>query len=232
MGGSIFIVPLLPFLSGLSPLSALQVSLFLIFVISFLNSLSFIFQKLVLWPWFIRGAGSALCFSFVSGFFVTYLNPLQIRFVLWLFLVLILSLPWLIKKVPILKSKGIYIFSSLMGICSGGTGLGGGMILSPFLYESRSMPVQNIPAVVSCIMFVVSSLALLGQISRLGFSFIFAPAWQSCFFLLFIPSLAGLGLGWFANIRQKNIKWRRLFLRMAVTIMFLKLTAEIINLIF
>ena len=232
MGGSVFIVPLLPLLSGLSPLPALQVSLFLIFVISLLNSLSFILQKLVLWPWFIRGSGSALCFSFVSGFFVTYLSPLQIRFVLWLFLSLILILPWLLKKVPVLKSKGIYIFSSLMGICSGGTGLGGGLILSPFLHESRSMPVQNIPAVVSCIMFVASSFALLGQISQKGFSFLFAPAWQSCFFLLLIPSLAGLCLGWFTNIRQKNIKWRKFFLRIAVLVMFSKMTIEIMSFIF
>ena len=227
VGGSVFIVPLLPFLSGLDPLSALQISLLLIFVISLFNSLSFILQKLVLWPWFVRGVVFAFCLSFFSGFFVTYLSSFQIRFVLWLFLGLIVSLPWLLKKIPILYDKGIYIFSSLMGICSGLTGLGGGMILSPYLYESYRIPVQNIPAVVSCIMFFVSSFSLIGQISRIGFSFGNTSHWWFCFFLLLIPSFFGLGFGYFVNIRQKNIKWRRLFLRVIVAAMFLKLTVEL-----
>ena len=229
MGGSVFIVPLLPFLSGLDPFSALQLSLLLIFVVSFLNSLAFIFQKLVLWPWFVRGAVSALCFSFISGFFVTYLSPLQIRFVLWLFLALILSLPWLLHHAPVLHRKGIYIFSSLMGICSGFTGLGGGMILSPFLYESQRMPVQNIPAVVSSIMFVVSSFSLMGQMSRVGFFWGNPPHWWFCFFVLLLPSFIGLGLGYFVNIRQRNIKWRRFVLRMVVAVMFFKQTLEVFS---
>ena len=227
MGGSIFIVPLLPFLSGLNPLEALQVSLCLVFIISLINTISFILQKLVLWSWFVRGVISALCFSFVSGFFVTYLSPLQIRFVLWFFLTFLLSLPWLLKKVPVLQNQGLYIFSSLMGICSGFTGLGGGMILSPFLHESQRMPAQNIPAVVSSIMFFVSFFSLLGQFSRVGFSFGSSSYWWFCFLLLLIPSLFGLSLGYFANIRQKNILLRRLFLRLTVAIMFLKITVEL-----
>lgn len=226
VGGSVFIVPLLPFLSGLDPLPAVQLSLLLIFVISVFNSLSFILQKLVLWSWFIRGIFLALCFSFISGFFVTYLSPIQIRFVLWLFLGLMLALPWLLK-IPILRKQGIYIFSSLMGICAGGTGLGGGMILSPYFHESEEMPIQNIPAVVSCIMFFVSAFALLGQTSRMNFSFEQSSQWWFCFFLLLIPSLFGMGLGYVANIRQKNISWRRLFLRLVVAIMFFKLTVEL-----
>jgi len=228
VGGSVFIVPLLPFLSGLDPLSALQVSLLLIFVISLFNSLSFIVQKLVLWIWFARGAVCALCLSFFSGFFVTYLSPFQIRFVLWLFLGLIAGLPWFLKQIPVLYDKGIYIFSSLMGICSGFTGLGGGMILGPYLYESHRMPVKNIPAVVSCIMFFVSSFSLIGQVSRIGFSFGNSSHWWFCFFLLLIPSFFGLGFGYFVNIRQQNIKWRRLFLRIIAAVMFLKLTLELI----
>ena len=225
MGGSVFIVPLLPFLSGLDPLSALQVSLLLIFTISLINSLSFILQKLVLWPWFIKGVISSLCFAFLSGFLVTYLRPFQIRFILWLFLAVILALPWLLIKIPVLNKKGIYIFSSLMGICSGGTGLGGGMILSPFFHESGAMPAKNIPAVVSCIMLFVSLFSLLGQVSRIGFDFM-NFSWSS-FFTLLIPSVFGLFMGYWANIKQKNLKLRKLFLRTAVLIMFCKLTAEL-----
>ena len=207
-------------------------SLLLIFVVSLINSLSFIFQRLVLWRWFIRGVLTALCFSFASGFFVTYLSSLQIRFVLWFFLGLILGLPWLLKTIPALRNQGIYVFSSLMGICSGGTGLGGGIILSPYFHESEKIPVQNIPAVVSCIMFFVSSFALLGQISRKGISFGDSSHWWFCFTLLFVPSVVGMGLGYLVNIRQKNIRWRRLCLRFTVAFMFFKLTVELVRAVF
>lgn len=228
VGGSIFIVPLLPFLSGLDPLSAVQVSLLLIFTVAFINSLSFIIQGLVLWPWFIRGLIFSLFFAFLSGLFVSYFSSLQIRFVLWLFLLLIMSLPFLLKKLPGLKSSGMYIFSSLMGVCSGFTGLGGGLILSPYLHESHQMPAKNIPAVSSCIMFFVSFFSVLGQISHIGFSFLYNETLWFCFFLLFIPACVGLCFGYIINIRQKDIWWRKLILRIIVAVMFFKITIELV----
>ena len=227
-GGSVFIVPLLPFLSGLSAFHSLQVSLLLIVTVSFINSISFIFQKLVLWNWFIKLGFLSLSFAFLSGGIVSYLNSFQIRFILWLFLLVILALPWLFMHIPFLKKKGIYLFSSLMGICSGLTGLGGGMILSPFLHESEIIPAKNIPALVSCIMFFVSGFSLLGQFSQTELFFAsFSKRLFFYYFLLLIPSFVGLFIGYFVNVRQKNIKLRRLLLRLAVAVVFLKMTIEI-----
>ena len=172
VGGSVFIVPLLPFFSMLNPLEAIRVSLCLIFALSLINSLSFIFQKLVLWPVLFRGLFVSLLFSFLSGFVVVYLSFFQIRFILWLFLLLLLVLPFLAQKMDSLFSDfWFFVFSSLMGMCSGLTGLGGGMILGPYFYESRKIPLSNIPAVVSCMMLPVSLFSLFGQISHGGFSF-------------------------------------------------------------
>ena len=233
VGGSVFIVPLLPFLTGLDPLNSLRLSLSLIFVISFVNSLAFIGQKLVLWPWFIKGVLGALSAAFLSGFFVTYLSAFQIRLILWLFLALILGLPFILRKYPSLKNKGIYIFSVLMGGCSGFTGLGGGMILSPYFHESRQIPLKNIPAVVSCIMFCVSVFSLLGQTLKTDdLPFSHFSLWRIYFFLLLIPSLTGLIFGYVANIRHKSLKWRRLILRTAVGVMFVTLSFEMADFIY
>ena len=227
-GGSVFIVPLLPFLSGLSAVHSLQVSLLLIVTISFINSIAFILQKLVLWGWFVKASFLSLSFAFLSGGIVSYLSSFQIRFILWLFLLIILLLPWLLSYIPLLKKKGFYLFSSLMGICSGLTGLGGGMILSPFLHESEMIPPKNIPALVSCIMFFVSGFSLLGQFSQT--ELFFASFSKNLFFyyiLLLIPSFVGLFIGYFVNVQQKDIKLRRLLLRLAVVAVFLKMTIEI-----
>ena len=228
MGGSIFIVPFLPFLSGLSAFASLQVSLLLIVSISFINSVSFTLQKLVLWDWFINASLLALSFAFLSGVFVSYFSSLQIRFILWFFVAVILVLPWLLARMPLLKKrKGFYFFSSLMGVCSGLTGLGGGMILSPFLHESENIPVRNIPALVSCIMLFVSSFSLLGQFSQTGLVFTNDSESLFIYFLLMAPSFLGLLVGYFVNIRQKNIKLRRILLRIAVAVVFLKMTIEL-----
>ena len=232
VGGSLFIVPLLPFLSPLDSLETLQVSLCLIFIISLVNLLSFTFQKLILWSWFIRCVFIALASSFASGFFVTFFHVLQIRFILWLFLALILMLPFLLKrKGSFLKEKGIYIFGSLMGICSGFTGLGGGMILSPFLHESKIVPTKNISALVASVMFFVSTFALLGQLSQINFLVNSSSLWFT-FFLLLVPSLFGLIFGYYVNIKQKKQIWRRLLLRALVLLMFLHLSLELMGSVF
>ena len=228
MGGSLFIVPFLPFLSGLSAFTSLQVSLLLIVTISFINSASFALQKLILWDRLIKASLLALSFAFLSGALVSHLSSLQIRFILWLFLAVILSLPWLLTHKPVLKKrKGFYLFSSLMGVCSGLTGLGGGMILSPFLHESESLPVRNIPALVSCIMLFVSVFSLLGQLSQTDLFFMGSSDGLFIYFLLLFPAFAGLLMGYFINVKQKNIKLRKFLLRIAVAVIFLKMTIEL-----
>ena len=115
-----------------------------------------------------------------------------------------------------------------MGICSGLTGLGGGMILSLFLHESELIPPKNIPALVSCIMFFVSGFSLLGQFSQTEIFFeSFSENLFFYYFLLLIPSFVGLFIGYFVNVKQKNIKLRRFLLRVAVAGVFLKMTIEI-----
>ena len=238
VGGSILITPLLPSLSELSPLETVQLSLTLIFLMSVINSLFFIAQRLVLWTWVLPIAAAGLVFSFGSSFFVASLGPGQVRFLLWLFLAVILALPFLLKKSAFLRAKGVYVFGSLMGLCSGLTGLGGGMIASPYLHESKRVPVRNISAVVCLSMFFTSFFAVLGQIlagqtgaARMaGGNFLFdtSPHWRFCLFLLLGASVMGLMIGYAANARCQSSKRRRWILRSAIAVMFLKMSWELL----
>lgn len=229
VGGSVLIVPLLPVLSPLSALASAQVSLCTICSISFINVIAFFFERLILWSWVFRGLIGALSFAFLSGAFLNFLTSFQIRFILWFFLLLILLLQWGLRRSAFLKMKGFYFFSSLMGVCSGFTGLGGGMILSPFLHESQIIPAKSIPAVSACIMSCVGLFALFGQISQKGLSFIESPdIFWSIYLSLFLPSVLGLFFGHIVNLKQKNILWRRWILRIAVLLMFLKMTFELV----
>ena len=242
VGGSVLIIPLLPALSGLSPLESVQLSLTLIFLISLINSAFFISQGLVLWPWVLPIAATGLSLSFTASFFVARLSPGGIRFLLWMFLAMILALPLILKKSAFLKSKGIYVFGPLMGLCSGLTGLGGGMVISPYLHESSRIPLKNISAVVCLSMLFVSLSAGLGlmlaasppQMSAAGpagagnFLLSSSPHWRLCLFLLLGASVLGLMIGYGANARCKSPRRRRLILRSAIALMLLKVTLEIL----
>ncbi len=228
VGGSLFLVPLLPLLVGLSPIETLQISLSIILVMSVINTLSFLYQKLILWSWVYPIVFTGLIISFLSSFVVSFMTDDRIRFVLWGFLVFMLVLPFFVKKIMWLKTREcVYAFGSLMGLCVGLTGLGGGFIISPYLHESKQMPSKNVSAVVCCSMFFVSLFALFGQIQGSEFPFKNSSFWWSCYFLLLIPSIFGLFIGYFLNIKDKSRKRRVVLLRLLVAIMFVKLSVEI-----
>ena len=227
VGGSLFIVPLLPVLVGFSPIESLQISLSMIFVMSFINTVSFYYQKLILWNWVYPIILTGLGFSFLSSFLIQFTTATRIRFVLWLFLTFMLFLPFLLKKLLWLcKKQGVYIFGSLMGLCVGCTGLGGGFILSPYLHESSQIPSKNVSAVVCCSMFGTSFFALLGQL-RAGFLWNHSNLfWWKCYLLLLIPSIVGLFVGYALNKKDKNSKRRSKLLRFLISLIFLKVSLE------
>ena len=229
VGGSLFIVPLLPLLMGFSPLETLQISISLIFVMSAVNALSFSYQKLVLWNWVQPIVLVGLVFSFLASFVTVYMTDYMVRFVLWVFLMLMLLLPFFIKRMAWLKRRrGVSVFGSLMGLCVGLTGLGGGFILSPYLHESKQMPSKNVSAVVCVSMFFTSLFAIFGQIQGTGFFLKNGAFWWLCYFILLVPSLLGLFIGYFFNRKDTSKKRRSLLLSLLVAIMFVKLSAEIL----
>jgi len=230
VGGSLFIVPLLPLLVGLSALETLQISLFLILVMSLLNTLSFIYQKLVLWSWVFSIILSSLGMAFVSSFFTRFMNETELRFILWLFLFFMLALPLLVKRIFWLQTrKGVYAVGSLMGLCVGLTGLGGGFIISPYFHESKLIPTKNVSAVVCVAMFCTSLVAIFSWISGMDFSFSPRPFWWFCYGLLLVASVLGLAVGLYFNLKDQYPIRRRFWLRLLLILMFLQVSGELIS---
>lgn len=227
VGGSIILVPLIPSIIGLSPFETLQISLLFIFVMSFVNSLIFLYQGLVMWSWFFPVAITGICFSFVSNLFVSSLSDFGIRFLLLSFLSLTLLLPLLLKKLEVLKNvKGAWFFGSLMGLCVGLTGLGGGFLMSPYLHETRKVPPHRVSATVCLTMFLTCSFALLAQVKTSSFPFHQSAFWWKCYFIMLGSSLIGLTIGSFVNKKDHHPDRRRIMLRFLALAMFSKVSFE------
>ena len=225
VGAGLFIVSFLPGVAGLSPLETLQASLLVVFTVNIINSLVFSAQKSVPWSYCFPIIAIGLVFSFLCSVFVTSLSPFQVRLVLWLFLLLIPAILFFLKKRPALKKTLPFISGVLIGSCSGLTGLGGGIVLSPLFHESRSLSVRKIAPVICVSTLFVSFFALLGQETGAG---IFANSthWRICCFVLLASSVAGLFLGHRLNKRALT-KLRRLVVRGLTFFAFGVITAEL-----
>ena len=180
-----------------------------------------------MWKLFLKALPLALIFSFLSSFFIVGKSPFFIRLTLLCFICFMLLLPFLLKIKVFQSGKAYYFFSSLTGLCSGMTGLGGGMIFSSYLFESSKTPVSKTPALVSILMLSVALSSLFFQQRLSGLSFLEDKNWLFYYLLLVIPSLLGIVLGFFFHLRQKNRNLRRWILRGLLVIIFIKLFLEL-----
>ena len=169
LGSGLLIVSLLP---GFSPAGTIQVSLILLFFTTGSNSLIFLYKRLVAWDWVWPLIFTGALFAFLGGSLTGRFSDFQIRFLLWCFLGFIVAVPFIKKRIlkkrknSVLKLK---VFAgSLMGLCSGLSGLSGGLILSPLLHESEALPFKKIAPSVSVV------------------------TWFFCCFRHFRPEVAGL----------------------------------------
>lgn len=211
--------------TGLSPLETLQASLLLVFLLNLVNTFLFVFQKMVIWTWVIPIVLTGFLTSFLFSFFATSLSPFQLRFLLWLFLAILPLVFYLLKKFPPIKKNLPWLSGLLMGTCSGLTGLGGGILLSPLLHESRSLPTQKITPVISVATLLISFFALLGQEKGAGFSSNSSYWWICCFVLL---AFAGVGLSFGHLLNKKPYSsTRRLLVRLLTLFVFCIVTIEL-----
>ena len=225
VGTGLLIVSFVPMVSGLSPLETLQASLLVVLPINIINSLVFSAQRLVVWSWCAPVIVTGLVASFLLSVFVTSLSPFQVRFVLWLFLGLLPVVLFFMGKWPFMKKTLPWISGILMGACSGLTGLGGGIVLSPLLHESRSLSARKIAPVVCVSTLFISFFALLGQESGAGVFFNSAHWWMCCFVLL-ASSFAGLSIGHLLN-KKEHTRLRRLMVRGLTFFVFCVVTGEL-----
>lgn len=211
--------------TGLSPLETLQASLLVVFPVNAINALLFSLQKMVLWAWAIPIILVGLAISFLLSLFVTSLSPFQIRFILWLFLGTLPLILLLLKKWPLVKKSLPWISGLLMGSCSGLTGLGGGILLSPLFHENRSLPTQKIAPLISITTLFISFFALLGQEKGAALSSN-SSYWWTCCAVLFAFACIGLSFGHLLN-KKEYFRTRRLMVRGLTFFMFCMVTAEL-----
>ena len=226
LGSGLLIVSFLPVTTGFSPLETVQASLLIVFVINGINAGLFIYKKSVLWSWCASIALTGLLFSFLSSFFVASLSPFQVRFILWGILGL-LSLGSFVPWGLFFKKKHLpYIFGCLMGGCSGLTGLGGGVVLSPVLHGSGILPARKVAPLICVVTAPVSFFALAGQ--ELGAGFLLSNSffwWRDCLTAL-LSALTGLLFGHLLDRRERS-RLRRVLARGLTLFLFCALAGEI-----
>ena len=225
MGGSVYIVPLLPFLADLSPYETIQLSFLFLCVMAFINSIIFISRKMVVWSLFKTVASVGAGVAFLASLLISQIPPFHVRFTLWVFLGVILTFPFIIRRSSWILKKLPTISGTLMGLCSGLTGLGGGIILSPLFHESRQIPVSKIPGTVCLIMLPISFFGLLAQIIGSDFPASTSPHWWFVFAILLSSSLLGVSIG--HSLKYKSSRAPRYYVRGFITLLFLKVTGEL-----
>lgn len=241
LGSGLLIVSLLP---GFSPAETIQISLILLFFITGSNSLIFFFNKLMAWDWIWPLVFVGVLFAFLGGSLISSLSDFQVRFLLWCFLGFIVIVPFI--KTGLLKKQGsiglrcrsmdknpkisdqigIKIFSgSLMGLCSGLSGLGGSLILSPLLHESKALPFKRIAPSVSVVTWFFAVFAISGQQWR-GFSIWDQDLFRQAFPILLVSAFVGLTVGHIFH-KSDDRKRRLLIIRILITALFLKVSVEL-----
>ena len=253
IGGGVVIVSLLPAFTDFSPTETIQISLALMFFITLLNSLIFLYKNLVAWDWAGPLIVTGGAFAFLGGSFVTGLSDFSIRFLLWwvLFFIVTFSLTkigffqkHLVPSFQVQKSesnkKFFHFFlnwiggkyslrilgGALMGLCSGLTGLGGGVIISPLLHESPALPLKKISPSVALVTLFMSVFALSGQQWK-GFSIWENASLKVAFPVLLLFAVLGLSLGHLFHGRGERHK-RLLIVRLITGTLFLKVTVELL----
>ena len=230
LGSGLIFVSFLPLVTSLTPLETLQMSLFVIFSVNGINTCIFTYQKRVAWAWVSPVVSVGLVASFILSLTVTALSPFAIRLIFCLFLLFIILSFFFLRRYVFQKSFP-YVSGFIMGSCSGLTGLGGGLILSPIFHESGRLPIYQVAPTICVITLITSFFALVGQFVGTQFLLLNSAYWWECFFILMASSLLGLILGHLLN-KDKRESFRKKFVRVFVILSFCFVSGELVYKLF
>ncbi len=177
-GGSLY-TPIL-FLLGYAVLTSISTSLVLNLVTALSASIVYYRSNLVdvkFALWFVPG----ICLgAFLGGVMAAYINP---AILMWLFVIFLIGAGgrmiytyWEKSQegsCPLTFSKGMYAliiaFSFAVGIISGLLGIGGGILIVPFLIFLCRYPTKNSAGVVSFVVIFSSLFGVFGHLTSGGF---------------------------------------------------------------
>ena len=221
-GGSILTVPILVYLMGVSPVLATAYSLFIVGVVAFCGSISFMKQKLVHYKSALIFGGPALLAVYATRKFLMPIIPEQIfemgSFTLSKDMLIMVSfaLIMVVASVSMIRSKKkkeevkttikynypmILIEGLVVGVVTGFIGAGGGFLIIPALVIFAKMPMKLAIGTSLLVIAIKSLIGFLGDISEQNID------WT---FLLIFTGIAvvGIYLGVLLNkkISSKNLK--------------------------
>jgi uncharacterized protein len=197
-GGSLY-TPIL-FLLGYAALTSISTSLVLNLITALSASIVYYRSNLVdvkFALWFVPG----ICLgAFLGGVMAAYINPVIL---MWLFVIFLIGAGGRMiytyweksspeSACPVQFSKGMYaiivVFSFGVGIVSGLLGVGGGIIIVPFLIFLCRYPTKNSAGVVSFIVIFSSLFGVFGHLTSGGFDI---PLILGCAVAVFIGATIG-----------------------------------------
>jgi uncharacterized membrane protein YfcA len=197
-GGSLY-TPIL-FLLGYATLTSISTSLVLNLITALSASIVYYRSKLIdvrFALWFVPG----ICLgAFLGGVAAAYINPVLL---MWLFVIFLIVAggrmiyTYWEKAVPegacpVQFSKGmlalIVVFSFFVGIISGLLGVGGGILIVPFLIFLCRYPTKNSAGVVSFIVIFSSLFGVFGHLTSGGFDI---PLILGCAVAVFVGATIG-----------------------------------------
>ncbi len=156
IGGGIFIVPLLPSFLSMSSHQAIATSLASVFMVTFLNTISFSREKLVNWrTGLLLGVPSGVM-AFFSGPWAAAAGELALRAFFLGILVFLLLMTFLRRNltpaqgeelsISIIKKVSATVCALGAGFISAFTGIGAGVILSPIMFNLKMVrPRELVP---------------------------------------------------------------------------------------
>ncbi len=178
-GGSVY-TPIL-FLLGYATLTSISTSLVLNLITALSASIVYYRSNLVdirFGLWFVPG----ICLgAFIGGAAAAYINP---AILMWLFVIFLIGAggrmiytywekPVPEGACPVKFSTGMYaiivVFSFFVGIISGLLGVGGGILIVPFLIFLCRYPTKNSAGVVSFVVIFSSLFGVFGHLTSGGF---------------------------------------------------------------
>lgn len=178
-GGSVY-TPIL-FLLGYATLTSISTSLVLNLITALAASIVYYRSNLIdirFALWFVPG----ICLgAFLGGVAAAYINPVLL---MWLFVIFLIGAggrmiytywekPSPESACPVHYSMGMYalivVFSFFVGIISGLLGVGGGLLIVPFLIFLCRYPTKNSAGVVSFIVIFSSLFGVFGHLTSGGF---------------------------------------------------------------
>ncbi|MEI7856775.1 MAG: sulfite exporter TauE/SafE family protein [Methanomicrobiales archaeon] len=197
-GGSLY-TPIL-FLLGYAALTSISTSLVLNLITALSASIVYYRSNLVdirFALWFVPG----ICLgAFLGGVLAAYINPVLL---MWLFVIFLIGAEGRMiytywekatheDACPVQFSKGMYAlivaFSFFVGIVSGLLGVGGGILIVPFLIFLCRYPTKNSAGVVSFIVIFSSLFGIFGHMTSGGFDI---PLILGCAVAVFVGATIG-----------------------------------------